>query len=216
MFRVCVGCNFFDDPYGLKRLLDMGGLYDFIHTFFIIDGRYAQRDDEPEHDPAFVESIVKQYRKIHFVKMFNSKQIEKRNKYWELAEEYDMDFLIVMDSDEYAIIDADKLNKSLEICSTRPASCFPIWEDHPQVITMPRPRLFKKPFDFRHKESQTTISHGSLYRGDKEIINEMYEWFKDHPKRTGIPGIKLYHDKTYRTKDRIIKDRIYYDNVKNR
>jgi len=44
----------------------------------------------------------------------------------------------------------------------------------------------------------------------------MHRWFKDHPKRTGIPGIKLYHDKNFRTEDRVIRDRIYYDENKFR
>lgn len=216
MFKIGVGCNFFDDPHGLKRLLDTGNLYDFIHTIYLIDGRYAQRTDEPEHDPALVDCIIKQYEKIHYVKMFDYKQIDKRNKYWELAQEQDMDFMLVLDSDEYAVIEPDIFQKSLEVCWNRTASCFPLWQDHPQVTEMPRPRLFKKPFDFRHIESQTTISHGSLWRGKTEIINEMYEWYKDHEKRTGVPGIKLYHDKAHRSESRIIKDRIYYDENKHR
>ena len=216
-FKVGIGCNFFDDPHGLKRLLDSGGLHDFVHTVFLIDGRYAQRNDTPEHDPALVDAIIKQYDKIHYLKMFDYKQIDKRNKYWQLAEEYDMDYMIVIDSDEYAVITPDVFNQTLNECWNRDARCFPLQQDHPQVIEMPRPRLFKKPFNYRHRESQTTISHGSLYDGnDKEIINEMYQWFKDHPKRTGVPGIRLFHDKAFRTESRIIKDRVYYDNVKNR
>ena len=45
----------------------------------------------------------------------------------------------------------------------------------------------------------------------------MYHWFKDHPKRTvngeqsGIPGIKMWHDKKHRSRERVIADRVYYD-----
>jgi hypothetical protein len=217
MFKLGVGINFYDDPFGLQRILNNKDFYDLVHTFYLIDGRYAQRSDQPEHDPALVDAIIKQYEKIHYVKMFDYKQIEKRNKYWELAQEHGMDFLIVLDSDEYIWIDPDKFKDTLEICNKRKARCYPIKQDHPQVIEMPRPRLFKSPFDYRHKQSETTISHGSLYDPDgKEVINEMYEWFKDHEKRTGVDGIKIYHDKTFRTESRIIKDRIYYDEVKTR
>lgn len=214
-YKLGVGCNFFDDPYGLIRLLDSGRLYEVIDTVFLIDGRYQNRTDKPEHDPAFVEAIIKRYDKIHYVQMFDYKQIEKRNKYWELADK--MDFMLVLDSDEYCMIDIPKFQETLQICDKRDAQCFPIWQDHPQVTEMPRPRLFKKPFDFRHRESKTTISHGSLYKPDgHEVINDMYRWFTDHPKRTGVEGIKIYHDKQFRTEKRIIMDRIYYDENKNR
>jgi len=91
---------------------------------------------------------------------------------------------------------------------------------------MSRPRLFKGPFTFRHlqSEKENTISHGSLYdKDDTEIINQMYAWFKDHPKReinsdnqSGIDGIEMWHNKEFRTKERIIADRVYYDNTPNR
>ena len=94
------------------------------------------------------------------------------------------------------------------------------------ISVMSRPRLFKGPFTFRHLQSEkdNTISHGSLYEKDgTEIINQMYAWFKDHPKRqinsddqSGIDGIKMWHDKTFRSKDRVIADRVYYDETPDR
>lgn len=211
-YKISVGCNFYDDPFGLQRLLNHGGLYDFIHTIYLIDGRYANRKDEPEHDPAFVEEIIKRYDKIHYVKMFDYKQIEKRNKYWELAQEHNPDFMLVLDSDEYITLDPDKFTESLTICKNRPERCFPLWQYHPQVMEMPRPRLFKGPFDYRHVQNKDMISHGTLYDPNgKDVIPEMYGWFKDHEKRTGVPGIQIYHDKEFRSESRIIKDRLYYD-----
>ena len=51
----------------------------------------------------------------------------------------------------------------------------------------------------------------------------MYAWFKDHPKRqinsddqSGIDGIKMWHDKTFRSRDRVIADRVYYDETPSR
>jgi len=94
---------------------------------------------------------------------------------------------------------------------------------------MSRPRLFKGPFTFRHRENKNGngISHGSLYEdygeGETEIINQMYSWFKDHPKRnintgdqTGVPGFEMFHDKQFRNKERIIADRVYYDETPDR
>lgn len=216
MYKIGVGINFFDDPYGLERILTSNGFYKNIDKIFLIDGRYKNRNDKPEHDELLVKMVSSRYDKIHYVKMNDYKQIEKRNKYWELAEQYNMDYMLVLDSDEYAVIE-DNFQDTLKTLETRDAQCFPIYQSHPQVTEMPRPRLFKAPFDFRHIESKTTISHGSLYKKDgHEVINDMHRWFKDHPKLTGIPGIRLYHDKKFRTVHRVIQDRLYYDIEKNR
>ena len=90
------------------------------------------------------------------------------------------------------------------------------------IFTQARPRLFKAPFDYRHRQSTkpNTISHGSLWRDGQQgdIIAEMYAWFIDHPqnKQGGVPGFEMGHDKQFRSKERVIRDRIYYDEVKDR
>jgi hypothetical protein len=158
--------------------------------------------------------------------MDGSKQIAKRNKYWELAQVDEMDYMIVCDSDEYMDFDVPKLVGSLRTLDARPEKCYPVKQTMEGVSVMSRPRLFKGPFTFRHLQSEkdNTISHGSLYEKDgTEIINQMYAWFKDHPKRqinsddqSGIDGIKMWHDKTFRSIDRVIADRVYYDETPSR
>jgi hypothetical protein len=215
MYKLGVGLNIFDDPYGLERILSSNGFYKNVDKIFLIDGKYKNRDDRLSYDEVLVDMMVSRYRKIHYIKLYDNSQVDKRNRYWQLAQEYNMDYMLVLDSDEYAVID-DTFQDTLHELQSRDAQCFPVFQSHPQVIEMPRPRIFKAPFDFRHIQSENSLSHGSLWRGDHEIINEMHRWFKDHPKRTGIPGIKLYHDKNFRTEDRVIRDRIYYDENKYR
>ncbi len=214
-YKLSVGCNFYDDPYGLQRILDNKEFYEYIHKFYLIDGVYQNRNDNPEHDHLLLENIIKQYPKIEYYNMPYHTQVQKRNKYWELAR--NDDFLLVLDSDEYVTIDPVKLDETLNICMNREARCFPVWQSHPQVTEMPRPRLFKKPFDYRHIQHEDRLSHSSVYDiNGVEIINEMYQWYEDHEKRTYVQGIKMYHDKNYRSQERIIKDRIYYDKTSNR
>ena len=222
-YKVAVGINYYDDPKGLIRILSDETLYDYVSTFYVIDGRYAQRYDLPENDPDFTLDLKSIYSKMHLVQMSNVTQIEKRNTYFDLAVENNEDFLIVCDSDEFIRIDPDTLDSSLRTTMDRQARCYPILQYMDGVTNQPRPRLFKAPFDYKHIDSQRDcISHGSLWdENGKEVIGEMYNWFKDHPKRdehglTGIPGIAMWHDKTYRTRERVIADRVYYDEVKNR
>lgn len=216
--KVAVGINYYDDLHGLLYSFEAKpGFYDKVDKIYLIDGRYKDRDDMPEYNPAEMDYISGKYRKVHYVQMFNRTQIEKRNRYIEMAEKDDMDFLIVLDSDEWLHIrDIGVLHRVLD----RPEQCFPIMQTHEVIGTQPRPRLFKKPFDFRHRENKSGISHGSLYseygKGNIEIINQMYAWYKDHDKGTGIPGFEMFHDKQFRSKKRVIADRIYYDENPNR
>jgi len=226
-FNIGVGINYYDDPHGLMRILNDDTVYDYIHTFYVINGRYHNRMDLPEHDPEYIYDIKKLYRKVHLVDMHDAIQIDKRNRYWELAEYNKHDFFIVCDSDEYMKINPETLNNTLHIVNQRPEKCYPIKQYYDGITTMSRPRLFKKDFTFRHRLNTTNgISHGSLYedygKSNVEVINQMYAWFKDHEKRdkygnqTGIPGIDMWHDKEYRSQSRVIADRIYYNDNSDR
>ena len=226
IFKVGVGINYWDDPKGLIQILTDDIVYDYVDYFFIINGRYKGRRDAPVNHPNYLSDLMGIYDKLIVTNMDDYTQIEKRNMYWKHAGTSSMDYMIVCDSDEYIKIKPDTLNCLLQTIQDRPEQCYPVEQVMEGGMTMTRPRLFKAPFDFGHVESDkdNTISHGSLYNGDGvEIINQQYEWFKDHPKcqinsenQAGVPGIELYHDKTYRTRERVIADRVYYDENPNR
>ncbi len=225
-YRVGVGINYWDDPKGLIKILTNDSVYDYVERIYVIDGRYEGRLDNAESHMDYLADLSEIYSKLHVVSMDGSKQIAKRNKYWELAQVDEMDYMIVCDSDEYMDFDVPKLIGSLRTLDARPEKCYPIMQHMEGIAVMSRPRLFKGPFTFRHLQSEKddTISHGSLYEKDgTEVINQMYAWFKDHPKRqvnsddqSGIDGIKMWHDKTFRSKDRVIADRVYYDETPDR
>lgn len=217
-YKIAVGINYYDDLHGLLYSFEAKpGFYDKVDKIYLIDGKYKGREDLPEYDPDEMKNVVKEYSKVDYVKLHNKTQIEKRNMYFEMAERDDMDFLIVLDSDEWLHI---KDNCVLHTILNRPEQCFPITQTHETIGTQPRPRLFKKPFNFRHRENTSGISHGSLYseygRGHIEIINQMYAWYNDHDKMTGVSGFEMFHDKQFRSKKRVVMDRIYYDETPNR
>lgn len=228
MHKVAVLINSYDDPNGIIKILTEPMTYDYIHTFYIIEGKYKGRQDEPEFNMDLLLSLKKEFRKVHLVINDNLLQIEKRNKYWDFAEQNMFDYAIVCDTDEYLKIDPDKFENSLRIIDDRPEKCYPVVQNQQFIFSMARPRLFKAPFTFRHRPNKfgNGISHGSLYedygKSDTEVINQMYAWYKDHPKRTngenqdGVRGIQMWHDKDFRSKERIIADRVYYDTVPDR
>lgn len=219
-FKVAVGINYYDDLHGLVYGLEAKpGYYDKVDKIYLINGKYEGRKDLPEYNPIEIELIPEKYPKVEIINMHGVKQITKRNMYFDMAEADGMDYLIVLDSDEWLdITDTTALHSIWD----RPESCFPIFTEVPEVTGVARPRLFKAPFDYRHVQSTkpNTISHGSLWREGQvaDIISEMYAWYLDHPgdNRAGIPGFKMYHDKQFRSRDRVIRDRVYYDEVKDR
>ena len=220
-FKISIGINYWDDPEGLVKILTNDSVYDYVEKFYVIDGRYEGRNDEQQTHQDYLKDLQQIYSKLHVVDMDGKKQIDKRNFYWRLAEIDEMDFMIVCDSDEYIEFDIPKLESSLRTIITRKEKCYPVMQDMEGIATMCRPRLFKAPFTFRHLQStkENTISHGSLYEKDgTEIINQMYAWFKDHPKRQvnsdnqlGVEGIRMWHNKQFRSRERVIADRVYYD-----
>lgn len=196
------------------KILETPNFYDVVHTIYLIDGRYAGRDDTEEHDSNIAQTISKKFTKINYVKMYNVKQIDKRNKYLELAERDNIDFLIILDSDEY-IEFTEELDNSLDIANTMKARCFPCaesWVDVPYFS--PRPRLLKKPFNCRYKENPNgMISHGGVWdENGKDILPEMYEWMSVYGERFSVPGIKLFQDKIFRSKKRVDADYLYFEN----
>ena len=221
-FKVAVGINCWDDPRGLLKAFEQKYYFDCIDDTFVIEGRYAGRLDEPDHNPAVILAICSKYN-VTYEKRFNSKQIDKRNRYLELAEEGGFDFLIVMDSDEWITFPEgpEKFYTSLLECWDFDSFCFPINQNQMDIMQCARPRLFKAPFTYRHKVHEgPNISHGSLWseygKGNLELIQQMYRWTSMNRRNEGIPGILMYHDKTDRTPERVKADAVYYYNNPNR
>jgi hypothetical protein len=215
--RVSLGINYWDDIEGLIDILTNETLYDFVDRIYLINGRYKGRTDKPRYNPEALPDLVSLFHKVVLINMEDCIQIEKRNKYFELAEKDEQDFLIVVDSDENVIIDdMEQFKSTLRLLEQRPERCFPIMIDHEQVTSMRVPRMFKYHFDYRYKQhTGHNISHGSIWsdygKGNRDMVQDMHEWYNDHELRTGILGVHMTHNKKYRPKERVIADRIYYD-----
>ena len=95
IFKVGVGINYFDDPQGLIKIFTNDTVYDYVDKFYVIDGIYAGRNDKQESDSDYLNDLKNIYSKIHIVDMNNKTQIQKRNKYWELAKKDKMDYMII-------------------------------------------------------------------------------------------------------------------------
>lgn len=212
-YKIGLGINYWDDPYGLERILQ-SPIYDIVKVVYVIDGRYKGRQDKEEYK-ADVTRLIKYYPKIHYVHMRDRKQIDKRNKYWEFAEHDNLDFLIICDSDHIIEIDNDVFFRDLEIViDFEGVSGFPISYNNAGIMKKTI-KLYKKPFTFRHKQnSGPNISHSQIFdnygKGKLDMLGNFQRWL-DIYKRP-VKGIHMIHDKSLRTKKRVDWDYVYFSN----
>jgi hypothetical protein len=105
------GIVFFDDEKGLQRCLS--SIHAYVDLIIAIDGKFKQFEDD--HDLSIDNSreVVESFPNSTYHCYSNLTEIEKRNKYLEIAGSKNIDFLLVIDSDEYAIIDINEFSKNL-------------------------------------------------------------------------------------------------------
>jgi hypothetical protein len=105
------GIVFFDDEKGLQRCLS--SIQAYIDLIIAIDGRFKQFEDD--HDLSIDNSrkVVESFPNAVYYCYPNLTEIDKRNKYLEIAGSRGIDFLLVIDSDEYAIIDTKEFSENL-------------------------------------------------------------------------------------------------------
>lgn len=210
--KIGIAINSWDEPEGILRILQGRNVYEFIDVFIIIEGRYEGRIDNPENDERIMDEIPKTFSKVHYERLEDVKQIDKRNRYWELCKE--LDWLIVCDTDETIDIDKEKFSRWLVDHKDYPARCFPV-NTFNVSWRMARPRLFRNPYGLKHIQNTKEgnhISHGQIWDEDnKEIIQDMYIYHKEtRDEYKYVDGLYMSHNKKYRSMERSIRDEVYY------
>jgi hypothetical protein len=101
---LAVGCIGYEDREGLKRLLD--SCYNHIDLFFYIDGAFENYDTANYISKDGTMELVKQYPNViaGYVSLLEH---EKRQVYLDWCKEYDIEWLIIADTDEYFHPDSD-------------------------------------------------------------------------------------------------------------
>jgi hypothetical protein len=105
------GIVFFDDEKGLQRCLR--SIQAYIDLIIAIDGRFKQFEDDHDLSMDNSRKVVESFPNAVYYCYPNLTEIDKRNKYLEIAGSRGIDFLLVIDSDEYAIIDTKEFSENL-------------------------------------------------------------------------------------------------------
>jgi hypothetical protein len=188
---IAAGINTYASPASLERLL--ASLTRFSRVF-VIHGKYPAFVYE---DPQSLKNTTEVCRKFPNTQLIDlhATQIEKRNKYLEMAK--DFDFLLVVDDDEYAEdLPADLADK-LQLIKTHPVlSQYRIFnvECEEPVGTQRRPRLLHKPSTIRyhgkHFWFMLTDKGNKILRGESDCD-------------LSIRGFRLTHDQSSRSEEYI-------------
>jgi hypothetical protein len=202
---IAAGIVFFDDEKGLQRCLS--SIQSCVDLIIAIDGKFKHFEDD--HDLSIDNSrkVVESFPNAVYYCYPNLTEIDKRNKYLEIAGSKEIDFLLVIDSDEYAVIDNNELSKNLaEIKEYKTGTSadgkrkdipdvygIKIFEKHFEKPDFIRERyierIFYKPANLRYH-----LIHCNLIDVDDPTRN-----FTTRKYTSEINGITLYNDDDLRS-----------------
>lgn len=98
--KLAVGVSYFNSVKELPRLLNP--IYKHVDLIIGIDGRYPLFDWKSNvSTDGSTELLLQKYNAVVEVNRDPVEQIDKRNQYLEIADKAGMDFLLVLDTDDY-------------------------------------------------------------------------------------------------------------------
>jgi hypothetical protein len=189
-----VGLSFYNDVDGLKLLLaSIDGQVDQV---LAIDGRYpgyARGKGQADLSSDGSREVCKGYDNVLLVD-YPATQIQKRNKYLQLSKRHGLDFLIIIDGDEYIKAGADwatfryvaqkrvRLDLSMyRIYDIR-------YEEQNGWDLGERPRLWFKPWEIRYD-----VKHYRWYiKAKNHLDRPVYE---GNAGRALIPGLTINNNR---------------------
>jgi hypothetical protein len=201
--RIAAGIISFDDEKGLQRC--MNSIHEYVDLMIVIDGKFRYFEDDHEISSDNSRDVVESFSNSAYCCYPNLTEIEKRNKYLEFAGDKNMDFLLVIDSDEFAVVNEvdflfnlDKLRNS-KINSGRRDGDNPdvygvkIFEKHFEKPNFIRERYIERMFYKPGKLRYQSI-HCNLVDIDNPSRN-----FTTGKYSSELHGITLYNDDDLRT-----------------
>ena len=184
--KIGAGINTYANPLGLETTL--ASLTGGVDAQLVIHGRYPNFPVQHASAYSKTKTVCKEYPGIQLIQL-DATELEKRQKYLELSQ--DFDFLIVIDDDEFISDGADwgyfRQNCQQVIDQHAGHYIYDIMFDGPIAQSGPRPRLFYCPSKIKYdrKHYWWRLPNGRLADGMSDSCKV-------------IEGIKITHDKSLR------------------
>lgn len=209
--RLGAGIIYYNDAFGIKRNID--SLITNFDKVYCIEGRYAGFDklNNSEFSTDGSIEVVRKYSdeypdKIVIQTITHANEARKRQAYLYLAAADLIDFLLVIDADEYVYranwskLRAELARKAKELNEKKLNIVGARMTDYPFETECIRPRWFYRP----HELMYALNKHDKFYRQDDttpEKLSAMTQGKTEH--------IVIGHDNTYRSKERLEAERYY-------
>lgn len=238
-FNIAIGCNFYNDYAGLKRLIDSIPK-GFIDQFIGIDGIYKyNKEKNPDlfdvSDDGSREFLVfdakEKIKHVILIDKYNKTEFEKRNAYLEICDLQQhprIDVLLIVDTDEFFIYPEGtkpedaffKFRQNIERTVTDSR-----YKDH-NVFSMHtldvannynihRPRIWYKPGEMRYiNGSHYHYANITREKDTIELFNKQGINYCQHTEMV-IKGVVLAHDHSLRTQKQMELRRQYIDYLRN-
>ena len=191
--KLALGVVVLDDVDGVKRLLD--SCYDKFDYCFVIDGKYKDYESDWPFSTDGLDHLVEKYHNVVLEVAENLLEYQKRSVYLDLCIEYNIDCLIIADSDEY-FYDCDWQ----QFRETKLKDHIYNLKNYTLIqgmkVPVNQPRIWHKPQELEYKNARH-------YQFGRKGIDEVLV-----AKET-IYSIKLIHDPTIRNQERTEKHDAY-------
>jgi hypothetical protein len=200
---IAAGIISFDDERGLQRCMD--SIHEYMDLIIVIDGKFRYFEDDHEISSDNSRDAVESFSNSVYCSYPNLTEIEKGNKYLEFAGDKNMDLFLVIDSDEFAVVNEvdfllnlDKLHNSKINSGRRDGDNLDvfgvkIFEKHFEKPNFIRERYIERMFYKPGKLRYQSI-HCNLVDIDNPSRN-----FTTGKYSSELHGITLYNDDDLRT-----------------
>ena len=201
--RIAAGIVSFDDERGLRRC--MNSIHDFVDLMIVIDGKFRYFEDDHDISSDNSRDVVESFSNSAYSCYPNLTEIEKRNKYLEFAGDKNIDFLLVIDSDEFAVINEEEFLSNLDKLRNSKMNSKRRDEDSPDVYGV---KIFEKHFEKPNSIRERYIERIFYKPGKLRYqsihcnlvdINNPTRNFTTGKYSSEIHGITLYNDDDLRT-----------------
>ena len=213
--RIAAGIVSFDDERGLRRC--MNSIHDYVDLMIVIDGKFRYFEDDHDISSDNSRDVVESFSNSAYYCYPNLTEIEKRNKYLEFAGDQGIEFLLVIDSDEFAVINKAEFLLQLEnVRNLKINSGYrgditdvygtKIFEKHFEKPNCIRERyierIFYKPGNLRYQSIHCNLVD----------VNNPARNFTTGKYTSEIHGITLYNDDELRS-NRYLEKSVLYQNT---
>jgi hypothetical protein len=195
-FKLAAGIVFFNDCSSLKRCLD--SLVNDVDVIFAIDGKFPNFPSDCELSTDGSRELLKSYSRCVLID-FPGYEFEKRSKYLEYCSKYSVDVLLIIDSDEFVLDNANwkifrrNLEKIIIDRDKSGRNVYAIRLQSPgESQTLPYPRIWHRPYEMEYYGGR------HYYFRNKNPIIKNVPHQGDHSLNI-IEGIELGHDHQLRS-----------------